>query len=68
VQYNNKMFAFRGLLSDADIAAVLTFIRTEWGNAASPIRLEQVKKIREATADRSTQWNEAELLKIQVAE
>ena len=62
------MFAFRDLLSDADIAAVLTFIRTEWGNAASPIRLEQVKKIREATADRSTQWTEAELLKIQVAE
>jgi mono/diheme cytochrome c family protein len=68
VQYNNNMFAFRDLLSDADIAAVLTFIRTEWGNAGSPIKPEQVKKIREATADRSTQWNEAELLKIPVTD
>jgi mono/diheme cytochrome c family protein len=64
VQYNNNMFAFRDLLSDQDIAAVLTFIRSEWGNNAPPVKPEQVKKIREATADRSTQWSGAELLKI----
>jgi len=67
-QFNNNMFAFRDLLSDEEIAAVLTFVRSEWGNAASPITPEQVKKIRDATLDRSTQWNEAEVLKIPVTE
>ena len=68
VQYNNNMFAFRDLLSDEEIAAVLTFVRSEWGNAASAIKPEDVKKIRDATADRSTQWSEADLLKIPVTE
>lgn len=64
VQYNNNMFAFRDLLSDQDVAAVLTFIRSEWGNNAPPVKPDQVKKIRDATADRSTPWTETELLKI----
>jgi len=64
VPFNNNMFAFRDLLSDQDIAAVLTFVRSEWGNSAPVVKPEQVKKIRDATADRSTPWTEAELLKL----
>ena len=64
--FNNNMFAFRDLLSDEEIAAVLTFVRSEWGNSASPVNPEQVKKIREATASRSMPWSETELLKLPV--
>ena len=31
------MPSFEGKLSNADIAAVLTYIRTTWGNQASPV-------------------------------
>ena len=55
-------------MSDQDIAAVLTFIRSEWGNTASPVKPEQVKKLRDATADRSTPWTEPELLALPVAD
>ena len=54
-----------GVLEDEQIAAVLTYVRNEWGHAASPVRVETVKKIREATANREDAWTEAELLKIQ---
>jgi len=33
----NVMPSFEGKLSNADIAAVLTYIRTTWGNQASPV-------------------------------
>jgi mono/diheme cytochrome c family protein len=53
-------------ISDADLANVLTFIRSnkEWGNDASPVTAEQVKAIRDKTASRSSQWFVEELLKV----
>ena len=33
-------------LTDAQIADVLTFIRTSWSNKAAPVTLMQVKQIR----------------------
>jgi mono/diheme cytochrome c family protein len=68
VIYNNNMFAFRDLLSDQDVAAVLTFVRSEWGNTASPVKPEEVKRLREATTDRGMPWTEAELLKFPLAD
>lgn len=41
------MPAFAGNLSDDDIANVLTFIRNSWGNAAKPVKADQVKKLSE---------------------
>lgn len=38
-------------LSDDQIAAILTYIRNEWGNSAPPITAEMVAQIREETAD-----------------
>lgn len=60
------MTPFRAALSDEDIAAVLTYIRQnrDWKHNASNVTPEQVKAIREATKDRGTQWNEADLLKV----
>jgi mono/diheme cytochrome c family protein len=49
---------------DDKIAAVLTYIRQEWGNKGSPITPEQVAKVRAASADRNKVWSAAELLQI----
>lgn len=40
--YDGMMPAWSPLLSDADIASVLTYVRASWGNSASPITAEQV--------------------------
>jgi mono/diheme cytochrome c family protein len=53
-----------GVLPDQDIAALLTYIRREWGHTASAILPETVAKIRKETEDRFEPWTEAELLKI----
>ena len=37
-------------LSDADIAAVVTYIRNAWGNAAGPVSALEVKQARSSTA------------------
>jgi mono/diheme cytochrome c family protein len=57
------MTAFAGMLSDKEIAGVLTYIRNDWGNKGKAIRPEQVKKIREATKDRKIFYNPDVLLK-----
>lgn len=54
-------------LSDADLAAVLTYIRNSWGNKAAEITPEQVHAVR-AQADvatRSQPWTPQELDAIQ---
>lgn len=40
------MAAFRDVLNDADLAAVLTYQRNSWGNAAGPIQPAAVKAAR----------------------
>ena len=50
--------------SDDKIAAVLTYIRQEWGNKSGPVTTEQVAAIRAKEGDRK-QWSADELLKIQ---
>lgn len=56
------MTAFRSLLKDEELAAVLTFVRNTWGNQASPITTASVKKVRQQTSDRGTFWKPDELL------
>jgi mono/diheme cytochrome c family protein len=46
--YNGAMPAF-GTLADEEIAAVLTYIRSDWGNQAAPVNAAAVKAQREAT-------------------
>lgn len=53
-----------GVLDDEQLAAVLTYVRQEWGHTASAVSVDSVKKIREATSKREEPWTEAELLKI----
>lgn len=48
--------------TDEKIAAVLTYVRQEWGNSAPPVTAEKVKEIRtQSAAGRSTPWTAAEL-------
>ena len=49
--------------SDERIAAVLSYIRQEWGNKASPITPEMVTAIHEKEGDRK-EWSAEELEKI----
>jgi mono/diheme cytochrome c family protein len=51
------------VLSDSEIASMLTYIRREWGHTASPISPELVAKVRTQLAGREEAWTEAELLK-----
>lgn len=47
-------------LNDAEIAAVLTYVRSAWGNQAGPVDAALVKKLRAETANRGP-WTAAEL-------
>ena len=52
------------VLSDEQIAAVLTYIRREWGNSAPAIDARSVKEVRGLTASHTRPWTEAELLRL----
>ncbi len=61
VAYNNLMPGLEAQLSDEQIAAVMTYVRANFDNAAGPVSPEVVKAAREKHADRKTPWTEAEL-------
>ncbi len=62
--WNNAMVPWRDVLNDAEVAAVLTYIRNEWGNKAAPVNADSVKQVRKDTVDQSEAWSAAELQKI----
>ena len=64
VIYNNTMPTWKGLLNDEQIAAVLTYVRQEWGNQGGPVHPEGIAAKRAAYATRTTPMTEAELLAI----
>lgn len=51
--YNGAMPAFGGQLQDAELAAVLTHIRSQWGNTAAAVSADTVASVRKETAARS---------------
>ncbi|MGB4812408.1 MAG: c-type cytochrome [Methylophilaceae bacterium] len=55
--YNGQMPVFGALLTDGEIAAVLTYVRSQWGNKADAVTEAMVKKVREATKDKTTPYN-----------
>jgi mono/diheme cytochrome c family protein len=57
VTYNGAMPGFGAQLNDAEAAAVLSFVRAEWGNASSPVTGDVVAAGRKASADRSGPWS-----------
>jgi len=58
--FNNKMPAFHDKLGNDEIAAVLTHVRSAWGNSAGPVDEEVVESVREDIGVRAP-WSAAEL-------
>lgn len=45
-KYNGQMPAWKGTLSDSDIASVVTYIRSAWGNKGSAVTAAQVTAVK----------------------
>ena len=63
-QFNNSMPAFGTQLRDEQLANVLKYVRSEWGNSAPAVTADRVKQIRAAVTGRTGPWSPEELLKI----
>ncbi|MCC6845966.1 MAG: cytochrome c [Bacteroidetes bacterium] len=59
--YNGVMTGWGAALSDQDIADVLTFVRSSFGNTAGAVTASEVKGVRDATAGHSKPMAESEL-------
>lgn len=64
--FNNAMPPWKGILTDDEIAAALTYIRQnkEWGNNAPAVTPAQVKAVEKQISERTDPWTEAELMKV----
>jgi mono/diheme cytochrome c family protein len=62
--YNLEMPPQGAVLSDEQLASILTYVRKSWGNQAGPVTPEQVKTIRASVADRAMPWTAPEILKL----
>jgi mono/diheme cytochrome c family protein len=62
-QFNGAMPAYGTgqPMSDAEVAAVLTYVRSAWGNSAGAVTAADVARERAATASRATPWAAADL-------
>ena len=58
--YNGNMPAWGNQLSDEEVAAVMTYVRSSFGNDAGEVPPETVKDVRE-NVDRTSQWTIEEL-------
>lgn len=60
--YSGMMPPWGGALSDAEIAAVATYMRSNFGNEASAVTPATVASIRKEYSARTTPWTADELL------
>ena len=58
--YNSAMAAWESVLNDDDLAATLTYARSQWGNRGTPVTAAQVRAARARFASRKTPWTSAE--------
>jgi mono/diheme cytochrome c family protein len=59
--FNSAMTPFADQLTDAEIAAIISYERSSWGNSASKITAEQVASVRTATKSQTAPWNPNDL-------
>lgn len=62
--YNLEMPPQGAVLPDDQVAAILTYVRSAWGNQSSAVTADFVKAVRAANADRKTAWTAEEILKL----
>lgn len=61
--YSGVMPPWGGALEDAGVAAVLTYVRSNFGNDTTAVTAEEVAKVRAATEGRKKPWTTEELKK-----
>lgn len=61
--YNGVMPAWGAQLSNEEVAAALTYARSNWGNSAPEISVETVERLRNETSGRTANWTAEELEK-----
>jgi mono/diheme cytochrome c family protein len=54
--YNGMMTPWGGTMSDGDIAAVLTYVRSNFGNSADAVTEAQVAEVRAGTSSQTTPY------------
>jgi mono/diheme cytochrome c family protein len=59
--FNNVMPPQEAMLSDDKIAAVISYVRSSFGNNYPPVTVDVVRAAREKFAGRKTPWSEADL-------
>lgn len=59
--YNGMMPAFGARLSNEEMAAVLSYVRTSWNNNASRISEKEVEAVRRQYREQRTPWSASEL-------
>jgi hypothetical protein len=52
------------MLTDQEIASVMTFVRRSFGHTASPVTVELIKEVRGASVGHERPWTEPELRSI----
>ena len=62
--FNGAMPTWEKVLSDKQIASILTYVRQEWGNKAGEITPEQIAAARNEFRSRNEPWTEADVLAI----
>jgi mono/diheme cytochrome c family protein len=61
--YDLEMMPLGTTLNDAQIAAILTYVRSSWGHKFPAVTQDEVKLVRSANSKRTTAWTAPELLK-----
>ncbi len=59
--YSGAMPGWGPTLNDADIAAVTSYVRANFGNHAGPVSAEAVARVRQEYASRKTPWSASQL-------
>jgi mono/diheme cytochrome c family protein len=62
-RFHGSMPNFGVTLSDHDLASVLTYARSSWGNKAGPITPDEVAQVRASLGNRIDPWTGEALLK-----
>jgi mono/diheme cytochrome c family protein len=62
--FNNSMQAWEGQYTDQQLASILTYVRSDWGNNAPAITADMVKQMRSEFKDRKEQWTWSDIQKI----
>ena len=61
-KYNGQMQSWKTNFNDQEIAWILSYVRSSFGNKAGEVSADAVKEVRDKTSLRSTPYGEAELM------